>query len=214
MAFTEGLKARVRTRAHLSCCLCHCVGVEVHHIIPQEEGGPDTKENAAPPCPSCHETYGANPTKRKFIREARDFWFEICARRYAADPDRLDRIEQRLERVVSSAAFERFKRDVLDHLRSELSTPRNEPEIVAALDRLWDQVWYNRHWNFRISVQQGDTDVSPGVWKVALESAKRVEKRLPKSERGPWTDFEWGMLNGKLSALRWVLGDDWDFLDT
>jgi len=31
---------------------------------------------------------------------------------------------------------------------------------------------------------------------------------------GPYTDFELGMLNGKLSALRWVLGADWDFLDT
>jgi hypothetical protein len=27
-------------------------------------------------------------------------------------------------------------------------------------------------------------------------------------------DFEQGMWNGKLSTLRWVLGSEWDFLDT
>jgi hypothetical protein len=26
--------------------------------------------------------------------------------------------------------------------------------------------------------------------------------------------YELGFWEGKLSALRWVLGDDWDFLDT
>ncbi len=35
-----------------------------------------------------------------------------------------------------------------------------------------------------------------------------------KDNLGPYTDFEWGMINGKLSALRWVLGDEWDMLDT
>ena len=73
--FSESTKVAVRRKAHLRCCLCHDIGVEVHHILPQAEGGSDNPENAAPLCPSCHEKYGANPTKRKFIREARDVWY-------------------------------------------------------------------------------------------------------------------------------------------
>ncbi len=38
--------------------------------------------------------------------------------------------------------------------------------------------------------------------------AKRAEEELGRDRLGPWSDFEWGMINGKLSALRWVLGDD------
>jgi hypothetical protein len=33
-----------------------------------------------------------------------------------------------------------------------------------------------------------------------------MEERWP-GELGPWDDFEWGMLNGKMSALRWVLAE-------
>jgi len=46
-----------------------------------------------------------------------------------------------------------------------------------------------------------------------IAAMKRAEKEYPE-ELGPWDDFEWGMLNGKLSAIRWMLGDEWDMLDT
>ncbi len=85
MAFSEALRLSIRKRAHFRCCICRLVGVEIHHIIPQEEQGPDTEENAAPLCPSCHELYGANKTKRKFIREARDFWYELCSNQESRD---------------------------------------------------------------------------------------------------------------------------------
>jgi hypothetical protein len=52
------------------------------------------------------------------------------------------------------------------------------------------------------------------IWTGALKSARKVEKKYGKEKLGPYTKFEWGMINGKLSALRWVLGEDWDMLDT
>jgi hypothetical protein len=89
LAFSESLKRGVRRKAHFRCCLCQAVLVEVHHIVPEAEGGSDDQDNAAPLCASCHEMYGANPTKRKFIREARDWWYETCAKRYAPGSDAL-----------------------------------------------------------------------------------------------------------------------------
>jgi len=52
------------------------------------------------------------------------------------------------------------------------------------------------------------------VLKGAKKAARNVERRYGKKNLGPWDDFEWGMINGKLSALRWILGDEWDMLDT
>jgi hypothetical protein len=214
MGFSETLKSKVRKKSHLSCCLCKAMGVEVHHIIPREKGGSDKEENAAPLCPSCHETYGANPQKRKFIREARDLWYEICENRYASDPDRLDEIKRLLRNTVSYDDFNSFKEELLSHIHQDLEVPREQTEILAALDELFDKVWYNRHQVLRQKVESGEINLDPDIWKGALKAAKKVERRYRSGDLGPWDDFEWGMINGKLSALRWVLGDDWDMLDT
>ena len=98
-------------------------------------------------------------------------------------------------------------------------------EILSAMDELVDKIWYNRHCNRTYGIENGDIRiVSDGtqeygndvihesIWKGALKAAQRVEEKYDNT--GPWDDFEWGMLNGKLSALRWVLGDEWDMLDT
>jgi hypothetical protein len=105
--------------------------------------------------------------------------------------------------------------------------PRGLTEILAAEDLLFDQVWYNRHWNLRTKIEAGrhklvdvyeparnQSQTVRSVWALALKAAERVERERGKENLGPWDDFEWGMINGKLSALRWVLGDEWDMLDT
>jgi hypothetical protein len=117
---------------------------------------------------------------------------------------------------------------VVDDLEYEeyADQPRATDEIVQVIGELIDKVWYNRHKVYEQKVEAGlvkvrpypgkyDPDgVDPKVWKGALESAKRVERKYGIENVGPWDDFEWGMMNGKLSALRWVLGEEWDCLDT
>ena len=108
--------------------------------------------------------------------------------------------------------------------------PRRLTEIVDAIDEFVTKVWYNRHQVRREQIEEGkinlvDKEIFPvkdharrpiqrDIWQGALKAAAKVEKKYGLENLGPWDDFEWGMLNGKLSALRWVLGDEWDMLDT
>ena len=108
--------------------------------------------------------------------------------------------------------------------------PRSLTEIVAAIDELTDKVWYDRHQLLRQRIEEGkitivnretfsgakhsDRTIQRDIWQGALKGADKVEKKYGIKNLGPWSKFEWGMINGKLSALRWVLGDDWDMLDT
>lgn len=73
-----------------------------------------------------------------------------------------------------------------------------------------DKIWFDRHLSLRYRIEAGVETVDSEIWKGALQSAQRVIEKYGEENLGPYSDFEWGMLNGKLSALRWVLGDEWD----
>jgi hypothetical protein len=109
--------------------------------------------------------------------------------------------------------------------------PRGLTELLTEMRILERQIWYNRHMNTVYQIRNGKIKVVDRsiweqngrnnnvmiideIWKGALKSATQTRKDLGKQNVGPWDDFEWGMLNGKLSALRWALGDEWDMLDT
>jgi len=93
MPFSDIVRWQVRRKAHFRCCMCHGVDVQVHHIHPESEGGHNSIENAAPLCPTCHDLYGANPNKRRLIREMRDWWYEICEQRFQSDAEQLHDIK-------------------------------------------------------------------------------------------------------------------------
>lgn len=130
-------------------------------------------------------------------------------------------------------ALRRVAPDVLSEITFEhewIEEPRRLMEITDAIEELFDKVWYDRHQVWRERVAAGQDIIYPtgkppanvdhqrqtpkDIWDGARKSARRVEKKYGRKNLGPWTKFEWGMINGKLSALRWVLGDEWDMLDT
>jgi hypothetical protein len=109
---------------------------------------------------------------------------------------------------------------------------RTRDDIEAAACQFCDKVWYDRHQcrqqaapHERAHHTNGDAknnkvvDLKQArqiaeIQRGAAEGALKMEAEYGKDNLGPYTDFEWGMINGKLSALRWVLGDEWDMLDT
>lgn len=94
--------------------------------------------------------------------------------------------------------------------------PRRLDEIMQAEKQLFDRIWYHRslQHEYRLDTA-GDQAEIDRLRAIAGPGRIRVEETYQQpGELGPYTDFELGMLNGKLSALRWVLGSEWDFLDT
>jgi len=110
--------------------------------------------------------------------------------------------------------------------------PRPVSEVMEWVDRLNTQIWHNRHKSREYWIDQGrikivsraEWESTPikntgdmiidEIWRGAVKAAKKAEKKLGTDNIGPYSDFEWGMISGKLSALRWTMGDDWDNLDT
>lgn len=61
MSFSDAVREAVLTRSARRCCVCRefkGVGLEVHHIHPSADGGPDTLKNAILLCFDCHAAAG------------------------------------------------------------------------------------------------------------------------------------------------------------
>lgn len=144
---------------------------------------------------------------------------------FANQTDKLNNIEITLERLASSIEKNEYRTRLpkerqytedsgVDEDMEYCDEPRSIEEIVEVLEEFFDKIWFDRHLSLKYRIETGATTVCDDIWKGALESAQRVIDKYGEENLGPYSDFEWGMLNGKLSALRWVLGYEWDMLDT
>ena len=105
---------------------------------------------------------------------------------------------------------------------------RTKKEILEAEDKYFHAVWLERHEREKLQEELEEYYLSDNAEKrkIAIDAFTLAEKVHNKykddfefnlyslnydpEEKAYWTGF----INGKLSALRWVMGGDWDQLDT
>jgi hypothetical protein len=145
MSFTEEVKLEAKRRAHYCCVWCgrREYFIEVHHIVPEAEGGESTLDNAAPLCSICHTNFGHSASHRKQMRERRDWWWDHCAQQVFQVLPQLEQIQNTAEALKtrmdaqdqrSEARFAELKEVVLDSYHRQVekvSTARTVSELMA-----------------------------------------------------------------------------------
>jgi len=91
---------------------------------------------------------------------------------------------------------------------------RSQDEILEAEQEFYDRLWYIRHNEILEEYRYKDPHQAEELEKVGGPHARKLEERYGEANLRCDQGVGLGMVRGKLSALRWVLGNEWDFLDT
>lgn len=83
-----------------------------------------------------------------------------------------------------------------------INRKRTGKEVGAEYSKWWDKVWWNRH------MSRCTDDHDPPT--VGCDPARALEERYGREFLHPGDDIEWGITLGKMMALAWVLGMDWE----
>ena len=81
---------------------------------------------------------------------------------------------------------------------------RSKKEIIAYMDEAFDKVWLMR----THPCEEAEIE------KRRLAAIERIFNTYDDVPDEGYTDWECGYWNGILGAMRWVLGEEKDFLDT
>ena len=94
------------------------------------------------------------------------------------------------------------------------SEKRTDEEILEYMDEAFDRVWLVRKQNLFYKLMTGEEKISADVLEKCNKEIDKVCKKYNINFTEPVNDWDYGYWSGILAALRWVMGDEKDFLDT
>ena len=152
MPFSESVKLEAKKRAHFACVWCQHkeLVIEVHHIVPEADRGPNEIDNASTLCPNCHSIYGHNREFRAEMRRRRDWWWERCSEtslphfapvleQVNLHAERLTTLEEQQQQVEGGfQALRNWVVEVFPMAASAISSSHTVTELRQATSGLWD----------------------------------------------------------------------------
>jgi hypothetical protein len=91
---------------------------------------------------------------------------------------------------------------------------RTEEAIGEYMSEAHDRVWLVRRQNHVCSLLSGEESISLDILDGMNKAIDEVCKKYNIDFQEPVSDWEYGYWSGILAALRWVMGDEKDCLDT
>ena len=87
---------------------------------------------------------------------------------------------------------------------------RNLNEIIEAQEKMSNIIDYNKRY---YKVYSSEENINSKTLSELSEENERIATKYNiKRNLLSSSDFEWGVINGKLAALNWVLGINWNHL--
>ncbi len=159
MSFSNTVKKQLMIDSARRCCVCNRykgVGVEIHHIVPKANGGPDTYENGIALCFDCHCAaghYNSNhPRGIKYSTEElkghKDRWLEAVRENplqlgeETPDHKIVCRYYVTADRETASRVFEFDEKSVVE-TKYLLNTPSLQKQFQALKSAYSDSVQDN-----------------------------------------------------------------------
>lgn len=128
-------------------------------------------------------------------------------RRFVSNACNIDEAIENLEAFLDSEYADVYLDEYPEYEEPEM---RSKEAISAYCDEAFDRVWLVRAQNNEHISHTFQPDIQEGRRKAI----KKICREYNIDFDSPTSDWEYGYWSGILSALRWVLGDEKDFLDT
>lgn len=102
----------------------------------------------------------------------------------------------------------------LDDYPEYIPEMRSEEEIGKYMSEAYDRVWLVRKQNMFLNMLLGEECIHADILDQCNQEIEKVCEKYNINFQEPTSDWDYGYWSGILAALRWVMGDEKNMLDT